>query len=217
MDEIFYIIGVVTVVFLILKFLLSNSENKENNRLKRSEMIQKSLACKSFIYKYEKSVKEGKPIMTISELNKAIDDYLKTPEAKDEIQQNIDSELSFKKKHELFINENKKVKYKYENEIYNIFNAQHELNKVVLIDSIEQTYRIEKKEEVEKIIELWLKHQLIEICHWNKTNYTIGFTLSNDLYNPIEDLNWERWLKENEIQLIYSKEYQDYINEPLPF
>ncbi len=217
MDEIFYIIGVVTVVFLLLKFLLSNSENKENNRLKRSEMIQKSLACKSFIYKYEKSVKEGKPIMTISELNKAIDDYLKTPEAKDEIQQNIDSELSFKKKHELFINENKKVKYKYENEIYNIFNAQHELNKVVLIDSIEKTYRIEKKEEVEKIIELWLKHQLIEICSWNKTNYTIGFTLSNDLYNPIEDLNWERWLKENEIQLIYSKEYQDYINEPLPF
>ena len=63
MDEIFYIIGVVTVVFLILKFLLSNSENKENNRLKRSEMIQKSLACKSFIYKYEKSVKEGKPII----------------------------------------------------------------------------------------------------------------------------------------------------------
>ena len=66
-------------------------------------------------------------------------------------------------------------------------------------------------------MELWLKHQLIEICIWNKNNYTIGFTLTNNLYNPIEDLNWKRWLKKNEIQLIYSKEFLDYINEPLPF
>ena len=217
MNEIFYIIGIATVGFLILKFLLSNSENKENNRVKRSEMIQNSSSCKSFIYKYEKSVKEGKPIMTKSELNKAIDKYLNTPEAKEEIQKSIDSELNYKKEHELYINENKKIKYKYEDEIYNIFYNQHELNKDNLIGNIKTTFKIENIEEVEKILELWLKHQLIEICIWNKNNYTIGFTLTNNLYNPIEDLNWKRWLKKNEIQLIYSKEFLDYINEPLPF
>ena len=88
MNEILYIIGIITIGYFIVKLLLTHDDNKESKRIQRTEMIKNSSSCKSFIRKNEN-------LMTKNELDKAIDEYLKTPEAKEEIQKNIDSNLNF--------------------------------------------------------------------------------------------------------------------------
>ena len=186
------------------------SDNENEIRRKRKVLIDNSLDCKMLIYNYEESIINGNPIMTKKELNKRIDDILKVE--KDDILESIKKRAEEEIENKRILRENRKVGYKYDLEIFKIFNNSKELSESQLKEGVKKQFNIFDQDKIDDLISIWKENSLISQCEWNTSKFKIGSILKYDFYKiDEEDIIWDEWLKKNRIFLKPdSKEYNEY-------
>lgn len=201
-------------VYVLLLFM----SNKEDYKRERGKLIANNDKCQHLIYTYNKSVTDGKPIMTRDELTKRLNQTLTDPVEENKALEKIkrikelDERMIQKKR------ERRKVGYKYEIEIFEIFDTNHELSKQELLSEIKYKFHANDI-QADELLKLWKANYLVEICAWNKEKWEIGDTLTYESSNIDEtDMTRVKWLEQQGKTLKpESQEYQDYINSCLPF
>lgn len=212
-------IGGLSIVAIGVYLVIKYHENKETNKSDRDYLIRHSWACKILIQDYDTSLKKGKPIMTKNELDRKIDEILNNKSEKEEIKKSIKRKEDYENEVERDKRNKRKIGYKYEQDIFNIFFDNRELNKEKLIVGIQNRLNVNDLKQTEDIFGLWLNNNLISNCAWNSEMFEIGSVLTSSYYQIDEDdLIWKDWLSQNNIKLkAKSKELENYFEDDLVF
>lgn len=212
-------IGVLALIFGGIYALATYTTNKDNSDRLKKELIKNNNSCINLIFQYNQSIKKGKPIMPYTELMKEIDKIIKDPKERQASINQINSREENKEKAWQEEREKRKIGYKYQNEIFEIFDTNRELSYNELHAKIELKFRL-KQEEANKLLKLWKKNQLIKKCYWNLKKWEVGAVLTSDIYSiDKNDMTRDKWLILNNKTLnpesIEEEEYYD--DDGLPF
>lgn len=197
MSEFLEAIGAISLILLGLYFFMQNDLQKAQRDKKISEFAKHSWTAKILIYDYYKSVNNGNPIMSKKEYNKTLSKILNNPiEIKlvnESIKESIDTENRFKEENKI----KRKVGYKYDVEIFEIFDLNRELPLTELLRKIE--YKLNKNEnQSNEILNIWIENSLINNCPWDNNLYEVGNVLISDYYKLDEnDITRKKWLEIN--------------------
>lgn len=190
-------IGWLTIIIGGIFLILRNMSNRERIDHEKSELIANNDHCQDLINKFNHSVISGNPIMTNRELKKKLYQILSDPNEEHEALERIKR----KKKYEEELHQEKRLKrkvgYKYEIEIFEIFDVNYEKSKKDLLTAIKTKYNLDTV-QANELYKLWDSNDLIELCPWNSHNCIIGQTLTtNALIIDNTDLTREKWLQQN--------------------
>lgn len=210
-------IGFLSIIFILLLLFTKHLESKEVKKREDEEKIKNSYACQDLIIKHNESIRDGKPTLTNSKLNKKLQKTINDPKEKELIKERIHQNNIYNKQRldedKRFQEKRLRIAYKYFEEIFEIFNDNRELSKTELLESINIKFKCINMEETEKIFKIWNENWLITNCNWNKLNWEIS-----DVLNPrfrefaFGDVSYNQWLKDNNIILKpVSKEFKKYI------
>lgn len=197
MSEFLEAIGAISLILLGLYFFMQNDLQKAQRDKKISEFAKYSWTAKILIRDYYKSVNNGNPIMSKNEYNKTLNKILNNPlEIKlvnESIQKNIESESRIKEENRI----KRKVGYKYDVEIFEIFDLNRELSLAEILKKME--CELNKNEnQSNEILNIWIKNKLITKCPWDNNLYEVGDVLIDDYFKLDEnDITRKRWLEIN--------------------
>lgn len=199
MEDIFHNIGVMSVIalafYLYLRRLSNNERKKEENRTlarfsnKGEEVLKKELSE----FEFDK------------ELNKVFRDSKEKEAAINKKREYDERHLAYQLANEQEQKENRKFGYKYENDIFEIYNIDDELSTMEIIIRISDHYNIHTS-EAEDILELWHRNSLLSYSRKNDI-YSIGLILTSEYFSLTEsDLTRSKWLKINNKELEYEEQ-----------
>ena len=199
MEDIFHNIGVMSVIalafYLYLRRLSNNETKKEENRTlarfsnKGEEVLKKELSE----FEFDK------------ELKKVFRDSKEKEAAINKKREYDERHLAYQLANEQKQKENRKFGYKYENDIFEIFNIDDELLTMEIIIRISDHYNIHTS-EAEDILELWHRNSLLSYSRKNDI-YSIGLILTSEYFSLTEsDLTRSKWLKINNKELEYEEQ-----------
>ena len=197
MSEFLESIGAISLILLGLYFFMQNDLHKTDRDRKIREFAEHSWTAKILIYDYYKSVNNGNPIMSKSEYNKILSKILNNPiEIKlvnESIKKRNETENRIKEENKI----KRKVGYKYDVEIFEIFDLSRELSLSELLKKME--YQLNKNEnQLNEILNIWIENSLIINCPWDNNLYEVGEVLINDYYKLDEnDITRKKWLEIN--------------------
>lgn len=210
-------IGVLSLIFGGIYALTTYTKNKDNSDRLKNELIKNNNSCKNLIFQYNQSINKGKPIMSYPELMKEIDKIIKDPKERQASINQINSREDYKEKARQEEREKRKIGYKYQNEIFEIFDTNRELSYNELHAQIELKFRL-KQEEANKLLKLWRKNQLIEKCYWNSKKWEVGSVLTSDIYSiDKNDMTRDKWLILNNKTLNPESVEEEEYDDGLPF
>lgn len=199
MEDIFHNIGVMSVIalafYLYLRRLSNNETKKEENRTlarfsnKGEEVLKKELSE----FEFDK------------ELKKVFRDSKEKEAAINKKREYDERHLAYQLANEQKQKENRKFGYKYENDIFEIFNIDDELLTMEIIIRISDHYNIHAS-EAEDILELWYRNSLLSYSRKNDI-YSIDLILTSEYFSLTEsDLTRSKWLKINNKELEYEEQ-----------
>jgi len=199
MEDIFHNIGVMSVIalafYLYLRRLSNNETKKEENRTlarfsnKGEEVLKKELSEFEFDKELKKVFRDSKEKEAAINKKKEYDER----------------HLAYQLANEQKQKENRKFGYKYENDIFEIFNIDDELLTMEIIIRISDHYNIHAT-EAEDILELWHRNSLLSYSRKNDI-YSIGLILTSEYFSLTEnDLTRSKWLKINNKELEYEEQ-----------
>jgi hypothetical protein len=210
--------------------LLYSFASKKSKKRETKDLILNNVRCKEVINSVNKATfsKNGKllrvednPIfddqgeIINKQLKKELLGIINDPIEREKAIDNIKKIQTDKEKREREARDRRKIGYKYEIEIFEIFGNKRELTQIELIKLIESKFHIDGGNAL-VILKIWEDNELVEKCDWNPNNFEIGWTLTIAGANlDKNDLTWGKWLKQNGLTLEpESKEYMDYIETP---
>jgi len=199
MEDIFHNIGVMSVIalafYLYLRRLSNNERKKEENRTlarfsnKGEEVLKKELSEFEFDKELKKVFRDSKEKEAAINKKREYDEW----------------HLAYQLANEQKQKENRKFGYKYENDIFEIFNIDDELSTMEIIIRISDHYNIHTS-EAEDILELWHRNSLLSYSRKNDI-YSIGIILTSEYFSLTEsDLTRSKWLKINNKELEYEEQ-----------
>lgn len=199
MEDIFHNIGVMSVIalafYLYLRRLSNNERKKEENRTlarfsnKGEEVLKKELSEFEFDKELKKVFRDSKEKEAAINKKREYDEW----------------HLAYQLANEQKQKENRKFGYKYENDIFEIFNIDDELSTMEIIIRISDHYNIHTS-EAEDILELWHRNSLLSYSRKNDI-YSIGLILTSEYFSLTEsDLTRSKWLKINNKELEYEEQ-----------
>ena len=199
---------VVGVGYLLLLYIYYKEESYQEKR----ELIANSFRCQNLIDSYNRSLIMGRPIMTDVELNRKLNQIIKDPiEAQDALER-MKRKKETDKEYKQRVRNRRKVGYKYEIEIFEIFDTNRELSEQKLLRETESKFSINEA-QAKELLQLWIDNRLVEACPWNPKIFDVGDTLkSESLSIDKTDLTRSKWLKKHGKTLKpISKECKEYI------
>ncbi len=206
-------IGGLSLVAIGLYFLFKYADHKEQSDRENKRLIENSGNCQRLIREYYSSVAAGKPIMTSRQLKKQLNEIIRNPEAREYERKVIERRNESEKKLEQKIRNQRKIGYKYEIEIFEIFDTNRELSHKNLILKIQLNFNINAVKANELLVE-WKENELIKKCTWNDNNWEVGIILTDEFFNFDEtDLTRRKWLAQEAKTLKpESNEYRKYVD-----
>jgi hypothetical protein len=169
-----------------------DSEEWENRRL-----IPNNDKCQDLINKHNQAVMEGRPVLPNHEFQKKLKKILQDPKEKQQALDRIAQKEKEKEEQELNRRNRRKVGYKYETEIFEIFDTEHVLSQEVLINKIKIKYNTDDSQAM-KLLEIWDENGLISETNWKSKTWEVGFVLTLEIYKIDDtDLTRETWLEQH--------------------
>lgn len=207
-------IGWLTIIFGGVCFVLIYLNRRNKIEHNEGEFIQNNKSCQDLINTYNQSVIDGRPIMSSDELKKKLRKIIKDPQEKQNALDTIKVKYELNKASKQTFRNKRKVGYRYEIDIFEIFGSNRELAKYELLSSIKSRFNIDDN-QANEILKLWRENQLVEICPWNIKNWEIGDVLTHEYYKLDEDdLTRQKWLDQHGVAIKpISKEYRDYLDK----
>ena len=222
--ELIGIISIIVVaIYISVKYEQSRNKNDEEDKF----MMNKSWTFRDLRSQYEESVRNGKPIMTSAEYEKKKAEILDSKEEKEKVHNEIKKIEESDLKRKIENRRKRKIGYKYEDEIFQIFYDDRELRLDTIFREIRGFYVVAPENydpedtyynTVDSIFNLWIENSLIEKCYWSNDKfendfYEVGKTLTDPYYRiDEEDIILQEWLDDYPITLKpHCKEYDLYI------
>lgn len=176
--------------FLVYK----TNEIDANNQI--DKLIEHNDKCQDLIRERNRLVMSNKPTITHIELKKKLHEILNDPKEKQQSLQKIKSKKEFHEELNQINRNRRKCGYKYEIEIFEIFNTNREISFQDLISSIEFKFNVNNF-QANELFDIWNENKLIEICQWNKNNWQVGKTLTCEFSNIDQtDLTRDKWINQ---------------------
>lgn len=168
-----------------------DSDEWENRRL-----IPHNDKCQDLINKHNQAVREGRPVLPDHEFQKKLRKILQDPKEKQQALDRI-AQIERKKEEEQQERRNmRKVGYKYDTDIFEIFDTDPVLGQEVLLKEIKHRYNTDDHQAM-KLLKIWNENGLISETDWKSKAWEVGNVLTLDLYkiDPM-DLTRQTWLEQ---------------------
>lgn len=206
-------IGTLSIIGFIIILVINYYNSLDSKKHGNGMYIKHSTRCQDLIYDYNKSLDSGKPIMSAYKLQKELNRIVSDSNERKYIDEFLKSKVEDNQKWMLKRKEFRKTGYKYENDIFEIFNSDRELSREEILMRMPTKYFVNGINNLENIFSIWHQNDLITLCAWNKNKFHVGDTLTDEEYKIIEsDLTHTDWLKLNKIILKeHSIEYNEYL------
>lgn len=206
-------IGGLSLVAIGLYFLFKYADYKEQSDIENKRLIENNGSCQNLITKYNSSVAAGNPIMTSSQLTKRLNEIIRNPEVRENARKGIERKYELEKIRDQRLRNQRKVGYKYEIEIFEIFDTNRELSHQNLISMIQLKFNLSAI-KVSELVAKWKENQLIDKCSWNDNNWEVGLILTKEYFKIDEtDLTRSKWLEqEGKTLKPESNEYRKYFD-----
>jgi hypothetical protein len=211
-------IGGLTVFGLIIYLFVMYQTSQDDKKRNREKLVPYSDACQGLIRKYNREISDGKHSMDYYDLTKQLDKILSDPEELREINRRIESSEKRKQEWEIKRKESRKIGYKYEDDIFELFDTDRELSELDILLRLPEKYKVKTQDDFKSLLKIWEENDLVEKCHWNKEKWQIGNTLTSEFTKLFpSDITRNEWLEQhNKTLKENSKEYDEYLND-LPF
>lgn len=196
--ELLAIIGAIAI-FAILIYLGFTYDKYKVRKRKELE----------FFVKYNSKCAElanpiGIKVLEIPIMKKKIKEILRNGKEREEAYLNKEKEdkVNFRR---IQSNERKrKIGYKYQEEIFNIFRYKRKLTRIELLNKIANAYK-KNMEESESLLEIWIENWLVKniVIDGRKTpEYEVGLILNSKLHSKFEDdQTYDEWLETKGINI----------------
>lgn len=195
MEEFLQAIGGIFLFGLLIYIMMQYQTNKEETEKSNRELAQHSWKAKDFMREYSISTRNENPIMSRDKFNKRLSEILNDPEERKLINESIKRVIEDKNRIKTENKRKRKVGYKYDIEIFEIFGTNNELSKGELLKSIIMKY---DKNEIgaNEVLNIWLENNLVSKCYNNQQMYKVGDVLEDSFYKiDEEDITRNEWLK----------------------
>ncbi|MCK4665013.1 MAG: hypothetical protein KAT68_19240 [Bacteroidales bacterium] len=190
-------IGMIAILFTGVYLLLRYLDYKVKSNDVITELEKNNDKCQDLIRRYNRSVIAGSPNMSFRELKKQLRKILRDPKEKQASIENIKRNQENKEKFNQKLRDNRKIGYKYEIEIFEIFDINRELTKKQLLLGIQSKLNVNSV-KAEELLEIWNENSLIEICPWNPKMFEVGIVLNSEQLNlDKNDLTRKKWLNQH--------------------
>ncbi|WP_308991620.1 hypothetical protein QLS71_006280 [Mariniflexile litorale] len=199
--NIFAIIGVFVGGYQLFLFLAKNSEERKRTDDDVWELINNCNECRIYASYYDVSLDEIRNIQGFKkhriELLKIINEPANRKEALESISEKKQIKLNQIKDFE----NKRKIGYKYENEIFEIFDTYYKLTQDEIIDGFMKKFSTNQTKATEIFQECynnWLITKVNTRIPTDEVFYEVGFILDSDGYKLTQnDLTRKEWLKKN--------------------
>lgn len=209
--------GLVLMIIGVAVFAGWNIRN-DNIKKERKMLVEFNDACNDLIYRFNKSIRLGSPIMSNEELNKELDKIMKDSEqvrqARERFNDKLVSEEKKKQEYKNTLLLDRAMGIQYKLEVFEIFDLNIELLEEELFGRIKSKYGSHNHNQINELIKQWEYHKLIEKSFVSKKYWVVGKTLTTQ--NPILYEFWDKqykserdvWLlQENKTLLPNSKDF----------
>lgn len=203
--------GLIYAIFLFL-------DKKDRAESINSKLIEKSDKCQELVRKHRDAClainPDYNPDISYHKLKKELTRIVNDPREKERALANIERENKYEKETKSEDRKKRKIGYKYEIDIFEIFNRDQELTHKELTLRIMNRFNLDD-DKAQNLLTLWQKNGLIGKCFWDSNSYEIDTILNCELYNIDEDdLTWDKWLLQNNITLKpESKKKQKFLDD----
>lgn len=225
-------IGWLVIIFGVIYLILKSVDNKRTENKELQKLILNNDRCQELIRQQTKITfdKHGKFVKCDSPQIFDGDGKLIDSKIKDQLLNIIndpyEKNKSFEKIREIEQKDierklerrrMRKVGYKYEIDIFEIFIDKREMPVEQLLAATVSKYKIDILKAME-IVSLWEKNMLVNKCPWNNRNWEIGDMLLWNSFNLDDtDLTRDKWLAEHGIKLEAESEESINYRKDCPF
>ncbi|MCA0151730.1 hypothetical protein [Winogradskyella vincentii] len=158
-------IGALAIIGFLIYVMLMYQSKKEEGQIKQRDILQNSDAATNMINQYNKSKQDGNQIMTELELEKKLKKLSKKPEEVESYNNKVKRDYERKKEYDQSLIDDRVYGYKYDTDIFEIFDTNRELSTPELLSKVKAYYKI-NIEDAQNLIDNWSKHSLISDCIW---------------------------------------------------
>ncbi|SNR68550.1 hypothetical protein SAMN06265371_108210 [Lutibacter agarilyticus] len=200
MGEFLQAIGGIFLFGLLIYIMMQYQSNKEELKKSNRELAKHSWKAKEFIREYSISTRNENPIMSKDNYNKKLSEILNNPEERKLINESIIRDREYENRIKVDNKRKRKIGYKYDIEIFEIFGTNNRLSKSELLKSITLKYNKNEIWAIE-VMNIWLENNLITQCYNNKQMYKVGNVLEDSFYKiDEEDIIRNEWLKKQDLE-----------------
>jgi len=187
-------VGILSIIAIVGYLYLKHLDNEIYRKNENRKLAQYSEKGQEYIRKHDGT------IMSAYDYDKGLEKILNNPEERAIAEKN---KQEYEEWHRKLEEENisrqkeeRKFGYKYENDIFEIFDSDVNLSKNELLIRMENHFYIDKL-QAENLLKLWCKNSLIMTWGDNNT-YIVGFILTlNSLKLTDSDMTRDKWLEIN--------------------
>ena len=195
--------------YLLLRYLTDRDKSERENKI----LIKNNDKCRDLISERNWAMRKGEPALTYEELNKRLNQILKQPGEIENALENMRKHENSESQSKQWRRDKRKIGYKYEIEIFEIFNTDREVTKEYVIERAQAKFNTTPEKAI-ALFDLWQVNQLVQQCHWDKDKWEVGTILSDTFYSLDEnDLTQSKWLLANNKKLKpVSEAYKKYVD-----
>jgi hypothetical protein len=184
-------IGFLAVIAVLVYLLLSYFDSRQESDHEFKELSKYNDKCRKLTS--EQFIPKKK--LEYRELEKRMKQILKDPREVENALENKAKEKENDKINEQRKRDRRKIAYKYENELFEIFGTSYEITESQLLDGIKAKFRLNQEEAYELINSL--NAELILMS--GTTKCTLGPALTYDaLCIDENDMSFDKWLRQQQ-------------------
>lgn len=212
--NLFATLGLFTVIAILLyRFLNANEESKLKEK-KEIELMENSHECRDLGYSNNLNFNE---MLSRPNLNKELRQLIKDPKIRNVALKSVVEKKAVKQSEEQGYINKRKIGYKYENEIFEVFDTYYKLTQDEIVESFLNkfsTNRTKATEIFQECLNNWLITRVNTIIKTDEVFYSVGLILDYDKFKLTHtDITRDEWLKKNNKKL----EHRVNLENDLPF
>lgn len=201
------LIGIFLLGYFLLTFLLERDHTKKEDSKRMVELMENSNECRNYANLYSASIAEILNSGLYREQRRRLLEMINDPEIRADALKNLEEKREEKRLQKQELINKRKVGYKYENEIFEVFDSYYKLTENEILEGFMvkfSTNRTKAAEIFQICIQNWLIMEVSTIKKQDEIFYKIGPILDAKEYKLTNsDLTRKEWLERNNKSILY--------------